>query len=86
MKRVEVEWLDSLGDSSWRSRESVEQGATYDALVHTTVGYLVCESDHSITLAMGRSLEDKDSRLELLHDTMQIPRVAILDVRPLRAG
>lgn len=83
MKLVEVEWVDSMGEGGWARADEARRRATLETLIHRTVGYVIDESEHSLLLAMGRSNEgDEDSRL--VHDTMQIPRVAILTIRDLK--
>lgn len=85
MRLVEVEWLDSMSEGGWMRADEARRRATVDAMAHRTVGYVIDENDHSLLLAMGRSNEgDEDSRL--VHDTMQIPRVAILTVRDLKVS
>ena len=81
MKRVEVEWLDSICEGSWHRRDDVIREATREAMLHRSIGYLVHENDEMVLLAGSRG----ESGV-MVSDTMQIPRVAVLTVRELRRG
>lgn len=85
MRRVEVEWIDSMGHGGWSTADEARRRATPEALRHRTLGYVLEQTDDSLLLAMGRSDEgDNDTRL--VHDTMQIPLVVITAVHELRAA
>lgn len=78
MKRVEVEWLDAVSEGRWHGRDAAIREATRDSMLHRSVGYLVHEDIEMVLLAGSRS-ESGDS----IADTMQIPRVAVIDMREL---
>jgi hypothetical protein len=53
--------------------------ATREAMLHRSVGYLIHETEDLILLAGSRSEGGEN-----VADTMQIPRVAVLDIHDLR--
>lgn len=75
---VEVEWLDSMTDGGWISKDDAIARATKDAMLHRSVGYLIHETDDMILLAGSR-----DEYCDQLCGTMQIPRVAVLTIKSL---
>lgn len=81
MKIVEVEWVDSMSEGRWKPVADVIREATDEAMLHRSVGYLVHECEGSIVLAGSRG-ESGD----MVADTMQIPRVAVLRTKVLRSG
>lgn len=81
MRIVEVEWLDSVSEGRWHPKDDAIREATRDVMLHRSVGYLVHETDELILLAGSRGEDGAN-----VADTMQIPRVAVLQVRKLRAG
>lgn len=79
MRRVEVEWLDSVGEGRWQPREVIELEATRDAMLHRSVGCLIVDTDDFVLLAGSRK-EDES----WFADTMQIPKTAVLAIHELR--
>lgn len=78
MKLVEVEWLDSIGEGRWTNVEEAIRIATKSYMLHRTAGYLVHENDDMILIAGSRNETG-----ETVADTMQIPKVAVINVRNL---
>ena len=79
MKKVEVEWLDSISEGRWYGKDAVIAEATREAMVHRSLGYLLHENEDMVLLAGSRSETGV-----MVCDTMQIPRVAVLTMRELR--
>lgn len=83
-RMVEVDWLDSQGDSSWQSVSSALADAEDDTLLHHSVGYLLAENDRYVLLAQSvNDGDDEDRRRTMVADTLQIPRAVVLEVRDL---
>lgn len=81
MNVVEVQWLDSVSEGRWHAKDDVIREATYDAMLHRSVGFLVHETEELILLAGSRGENGV-----MVADTMQIPRSAILHIRKLRSA
>lgn len=81
-KVVNVEWVDSIGISGWRSLKSIVDDSPYEDLLHESVGFLVHEDEHSITLTCSRSA-DKSS-LGQVDSAIRIPKVSIKKRRVIR--
>lgn len=72
---VELRWLDSVGQGTWHSFDTALQDSTTEAMHHRTVGYVLHEADDYVLVA-GSISESK----VMVSDTMQIPRVAIIEI------
>lgn len=72
---IKVIWLDSSTRSGWHFPDSQE----YDELKVTSVGFLIAESETSITVA-GSAVFGKDYQVS---DTMTIPRCCIISQKEL---
>lgn len=81
-KMVKVEWLDSVGRTGWRNRQVILDDSPYEDLLHESVGFLVHEDEHSITLTHSRSAAK--SALDSVDDVIRIPKVAITKRREVR--
>jgi hypothetical protein len=81
LRRVEVEWLDSMSEGRWVDMETAVRTATREAMCHRSVGYLIHETDDLVLLAGSRSEGGEN-----VADTMQIPRVAVLAVHDLKGA
>jgi hypothetical protein len=80
VKRVQVEWIDSVTDGGWISRdEAVNRAATPDVLACTSVGLLVANEDGYLLLATSH-MRDGD----LVQGCLQIPKDTIRDIWELR--
>lgn len=80
MKRVQVEWIDSISDGSWVTREeAVTRAQKGDILACTSVGLLLADTDDYVLLATSH-MRDGD----LVQGLLQIPRVAVRGVKELR--
>jgi hypothetical protein len=75
---VRVTWLDSVGDSSWRSLDAALSELDYRNEC-VSVGFLIGESELGIMLA--QSFDDQDG--DNVADTLFIPRPAVLEVKAL---
>lgn len=81
LARVEVEWHDSEGHSSWRlMREALAE--VEQPLVHRSCGFLVAESDSGVLLALNYR-EGGADEAELVADTIRIPRAVVRKMRKL---
>lgn len=82
LKRVEVDWLDSQGEMRWQSLSDAMRTAEADDLVHHSVGYLLDDHERYVLLAASY----REARLEepeMVGDVIQIPRAAVVAMRPL---
>lgn len=57
----EAEWLDSmvLDHGEWLDLEDADDAMSVEGMTHTTVGYLMKETDHSILLVSSRGQNDR---------------------------
>lgn len=79
MRRVEIEWLDSISEGRWNDREQIERQANRANMLHRSVGYLLMDNDDFVLLAGSRGETNENYA-----DTMQIPKVAVLAIHDLR--
>jgi hypothetical protein len=76
---VEIEWHDALTHGSWSTREDhCEQAHQAEQGLLKTVGYLVRETKHSITVAQSMS-----SVSQHISDSMTIPRGEVHRIRKI---
>jgi len=82
LRRVEVEWLDSVALSGWRDPDQVERELLGDAnaMLHVTVGLLLHEADDRIVVALSAGASE-DPQIDA---ALAIPRAAVLAIRDLR--
>lgn len=82
MKRVEVEWVDSmmLNYGEWADRDDHERAV--DHMTHRSCGYLFSENGRAIILAHTIYEGEAGDRAA---GAMLIPRVAILSLKELPA-
>lgn len=69
-----VRWVDSLGTSRWHHRS--ESKSDRKQLDHESVGYILEETDYSLIL-----YQSQQRHGENIDNTMEIPKVAIVDRR-----
>jgi hypothetical protein len=80
MKRVQVQWIDSVSDDGWINREdAITRAAKEDILDCTSVGFLLDETDRYVLLALSH-MRDGD----LVQGCLQIPREAVREIKELR--
>lgn len=77
---VRVDWTDSVTDGGWSDREeAIRRAAAPDVMACTSVGFVI--DDTPEYLLVGTSwMRDGD----LVQGALQIPRVAVREVRRLR--
>jgi hypothetical protein len=84
---VEIEWIDSIGGTSWHTLEDLLEIQDERFMVHRSAGYVVRQTDMSITLvgSYQEELGDNDGpeSRHVLGGTV-IPRSAIRSVVKLR--
>jgi hypothetical protein len=80
-RRVEVEWLDSLGEGGWSQRDEALRRARDDPMRHSSCGYLLEDAPNYLLLCLNRHGSG-----QIVGETIQIPRVAILAIHNLRRG
>lgn len=82
MKRVEVEWVDSmvLNYGEWAGREEHEEA--FGEMTHRSCGYLFSDSDKGLILAQSVYEGNEGDRAA---GAMFIPRPAVLSVTELEA-
>ena len=56
MRRVEIEWLDSISEGRWNSLDNIEREATRDAMCHRSIGYLIIDNDDFVLIAGSREI------------------------------
>jgi hypothetical protein len=79
VKRIEVEWVDSLGSTSWEPMQDKLRDMQPEALQHRSVGYVLRDDDTGIILAGSMSDRWHDN----VCDVTYIPRQAVLKVHDL---
>jgi hypothetical protein len=80
VRRVQVEWVDSVSDDGWVVREdAVTRAAKEGMLDCVSVGMLLDETEEYVLLATSH-MRDGD----LVQGCLQIPRAAVLSVKELR--
>lgn len=79
LKPVLVHWIDSCGEGGWQQVRDAQRDAREVSLEARSVGFVIDETDDWLLLAMGEMHAAK-----VVHDTMQIPKVAIREVIQLR--
>lgn len=83
MKLVAVSWIDSHTDNDWKTVENAKREASEaSALMMRSVGYVVEETTEYVLLA-GTWSPGVNAGDDLVNNTMQIPRVAVTEVRAL---
>ena len=82
-RRVEVEWLDSVSWSGWRSRKSAVEKANVDELRHRSCGYVIADNEDGLMLALSLSNTEVDDYPGVA-DVQMIPRACISKVKDLR--
>lgn len=84
MKRVEVEWVDSmtLEYGGWIDTTDLDDGCMTNAgMRHTSIGYLAGETEDAIALAQSRNAADSDRNRDTRIGAVQIiPRVAVVSM------
>jgi hypothetical protein len=76
---VLVSWVDSCSNSGWQRFNDAPKGFWQPSRCET-VGFLIHDSKHAITLALSRGADEFSSDFS---ETMTIPRVAITKIKKL---
>ena len=82
MKRICVQWKDSISMDRWQSRDVVQEFVDSENLLHESVGYLYALDDNALTLVQSTALY-KDGNLS---DVLKIPKEAIVQIHYLSLG
>jgi len=53
MKIVYIEWTDAETSSGWKSRDEVDDDKESESTVCTSVGFLIHQNQHTITICSG---------------------------------
>lgn len=77
MKRVEVQWLDSVGNGDWEQKDEALSSAE-ESMIHWTIGYVLNETEEYILL-----IGSKNNNESVVQGTMQIPKACVLNVKEL---
>lgn len=85
-KYVYVEWLDSMSVSGWLAPRDIEEACGNGALQCETLGFLVNENDHSVTVSASISLCDDGETINSASDPITIPWCAITNIREVTFG
>ena len=80
-KIVEVIWLDSGTEQGWSDAEDILREAE-DGLVCSSVGYLICETDKTITIAQGLGF-DSPGKVGEIGEATTIIRASVVEIREL---
>jgi hypothetical protein len=75
---VHMRWIDSNGDKGWKAVYDVQN--ENDVTEIETIGWLILEDEHGVTVAAHWSAETKGSS-EQVHAPLCIPKVAITYLR-----
>lgn len=82
MKRVEVEWRDSMGTGRWENRKGLlERSSSKDWMNCRSCGYLLDKQSDRIILSLSLT-EDEES----VDSTLTIPAEAVTKITLLRGG
>lgn len=79
MERVEVVWVDSVQGGGWERPSDARNDATNETMLCRSSGYVLADEDDYLLLCMSY-MENGES----VHAPLQIPKVAVRDVLPLR--
>jgi hypothetical protein len=80
VKRVQVEWVDSMADGGWSDREdAIRRAENPDVMNVSSVGYLVAEADDRLLLASSFG-----PHADIVQGCVQIPSAAVREVKELR--
>lgn len=81
MKRVEIEWLDSLviDGGLWIDADMIDEDDR-DQMLHRSVGYLVSESDETLVLATSYMCDQEQK----IGGVNVIPKRCVLSIHELR--
>jgi hypothetical protein len=75
MKLVKLEWIDATGSDGWISKEDLENELPG---FHTTVGFVVKETEGFITITM-----NYDETKEMFGAWMLVPKIMITKITEL---
>jgi len=82
---VEVLWVDSFTEDKWASRsEYLDAVSKFDTMQHRSVGYLLDETERSITLV--QSIAADHGAEDAMADAICIPLRAVDRVRLIERG
>jgi hypothetical protein len=77
---VYVRWRDSMRETGWRSMDEAVVDVDKPLDAHS-VGFIVAESESALMLALNH--QAIDGHLEMVGETLIIPREAIVEQRAL---
>jgi len=85
MKPVHVRWVDSVRhEGGWDTGAAYRDRSTEDILQHETLGWIVADFPHSVTVAQARGFEEQTDEGDVnVTEVIQIPRVAIVFLKEL---
>lgn len=78
---VYVRWRDSSSTDAWQSSAAAFERCNTTNLECESVGFLMEASRDRVTMCMSRGLD-----LELIGDTLTIPREAVVQIKRLTLG
>jgi hypothetical protein len=76
VKRVEVEWVDSLGIGRWQPKQQTLEEFKPEALHHRSLGWVLRDDESGLAIAASVS----DNWNDQVADTTYIPRQAVIKV------
>lgn len=83
---VQVDWLDSMVESTWESLDDIRRRADdANSLNNTTVGFLLLDEDGYLLIA-STATPGVDGGKPTYGNTTHIPRAAVVSVRSLTVG
>ena len=78
---IRIKWLDSVHDSGWKRDKEFEGEGEIE---YETVGLFSRETSRAVQVYQSRCLGSEEPDNHLVDAMMQIPKCAILSVKPLK--
>jgi hypothetical protein len=82
MRRVCVQWKDSISASGWRSSERLDEFIQEDNTLHESIGYLYEWNENVVVLAQSYGLYEDGN----IADVIKIPKDSVVWIRSLTLG
>lgn len=77
--KIEIFWIDSVHDSGWQQLSNFK--ASEEQMDHRTVGYVVHESNISLSVAQSFGENRNDTTID---SVMMIPKVSIIKIKKFK--
>lgn len=83
MKRVEVQWVDTLGSSGWEKVEQKLADMVPSALVHRSLGWVLRDDEAGLVIASSLNESESGPWKDNVADATFIPRQAVVKIEEL---